>query len=181
MRLINIFLIILGVAALASLAVAGFLLLGLNDEAWVSKYLPLSLEFLKVITIGLFVTLASILIPYLFQERKYEFEMRKEAKKIYSESLTGVMYLSSRLPYLKLAEDAFKHLEDLHWKKHLAETYYEHLEVKNENAEFEQRRIWPPNLDPGERIEETKLKVMKIANNWSDMSDKVRFDYFNNR
>lgn len=174
------------------ICVSTFLLLLLSSIAFIlisnssavsdkTPYLQLYIDILRTIIVVFFVGLISTLIPEIIQERKYDFEMRKEAKHIYSESLTGVMYLSSKLPYLKLAEEAFRHLEELHSKKHLAETYYEHLEVKNEDAEFTQRRIWPPDFDPGERIKEAKLKVIKIAANWADMSDKARFDYFNNR
>jgi hypothetical protein len=182
MKLKKLFYVIcLSTLLLILLSTISFVLISFNSGGFdKTPYLQLYTDVLRTIIVVCFVGLASILIPEIIQKRRYEFEMRKEAKRFYSESLTGVMYLSSRLPYLKLVEDAFKHLEELHSKKHLAETYYEYLDVKNKTPEFEPRRIWPPHLDPGKYIEEVKSKVVKIAGNWSEMTEKSRFDYLNN-
>ena len=184
MKLKKLFYVIcLSTLLLILLSTIAFVLISINSGNFdKTPYLQLYTDVLRTIIVVFFVGLASILIPEIIQERKYEFEMRKEAKRLYSESFTGVQYLNCRLPYLKSAEEAFRHLEELHSKKHLAETYYEYLEVKNTNAEFEQRRIWPPQLsDPGKNIDEVKAKVVKIAGNWSEMTEKSRFDYLNNR
>ena len=182
MKLKKLFYVIcLSTLLLILLSTIAFVLISIDSGDFKTPYLQLYTDVLGTIIVVFFVGLASILIPEVIQERRYEFEMRKEAKRLYSESLTGVMYLNSRLPYLKMAEEAFRHLEELHSKKHLAETYYEYLEVKNKKPEFEQRRIWPPHLDPGKYIEEVKAKVVKIAGNWTEMTEKSRFDYLNNR
>lgn len=137
------------------------------------------LEIFRTIFIGALVSVLIILMPYLIKDRSYEFEMNKKAKEAYANAITGLNYLNIKLSYCKTVEEAFKYIEELNYKKQVAETCYHYLDINNKEAQNKQQRIWPSGLNPGSILEETKIKLQKAADNWGSWSEKKKLDYFN--
>ena len=140
------------------------------------EYFKVVAEVFKVILISFFVGIAVVLLPDVFQERKYEFEAKKEAKRLYTEAKTRIMYLPYTLQFIDDPKQAFTLIEELHKEKHLAETYYEYLPVKNKEADEIQQRIWSKNLQLYGKLNKVSLHIQENIEMWSQMTTKKRYD-----
>jgi hypothetical protein len=86
------------------------------------EYLKFTLEVYKTIGIGFLITLLGVAIPNILPEARYEFENQKASREIYSQVKTGIIYLPYELAEMNLS-DALAHIKNLHFQKHMAETY----------------------------------------------------------
>ena len=140
------------------------------------EYFKVVADVFKVILISFFVGIAVVLLPDLFQERKYEFEARKEGKALYTEAKTEILYLPYTLQFIDDVSKVFILIEKLHQKKHLAETFYEYLPVKNKLASRFQERIWSSKLNLYEKLNAVTERIQKNVEKWKSMSIKDRYD-----
>lgn len=81
-------------------------------------------EVLKSIGIGFLIALLGLVVPHLLATAKYNFELEKEGRKLYSEAITHIEYLPYEIPEMDFKQ-AIGHLKQMHQVKHLADLYYD--------------------------------------------------------
>ena len=140
------------------------------------EYYKEYVEFIKIILIGFFVGLITILIPNFLAERKYEFATKVKAKLLYSEAKTGINYLPYRLQFISEPEKAIAEIQELHVKKHLTETYYNYLPQKNKAAKRNEDRIWDKYFMPYELLTHYVNKLQENKDLWNDFSEIKRYE-----
>jgi hypothetical protein len=93
-----------------------------DDHQLILNYLTLKFEVFKAIIIGYLVSVLGLIIPNILPEAKYEFQRKKEGRKIYSKAKTGIDYLPYELADLD-KRMAREHIHNIHELKHLADIY----------------------------------------------------------
>lgn len=91
-------------------------------------------DIFKTLLVSFVVAVLVVVIPHSLNEAKYRLERLRESRRAYSEAHTGFTYLEYRLAVLDYGA-AIALIEDIHVKKHMAETYDElatHLSRKGE-------------------------------------------------
>lgn len=94
------------------------------DSAARLQYLQFYYEAFKTLLVGFVVAVLAVVIPHHLNEARYTFERLKDSRRAYSEAHTGITYLEYRLAVLDYGA-AIALIEDIHVKKHMAETYDE--------------------------------------------------------
>jgi len=109
------------------------------DNETIIKYYTFKFEVIKTIFIGFLIGAIGIIIPQVLSATKYNFEFKREGRRLYSEVKTGVEYLPYKLPFLNFKE-SIEVIEKLHQLKHLGELYEDDKGNTYKNI-FEERRI----------------------------------------
>ena len=107
----------------------------------------------------------------MISSRREAFEEYKEARQAYSEAKTGVMYLPERLAALEV-KDGMRLINQLHEKKHLAETYDAELKdiIKRRLKDTTAAELWSDSMY--DTLEAYRRGVSNNANNWDTMQRK---------
>lgn len=90
---------------------------------------------LETIGVGFLLASLGILIPPLLRETQHKIERVESSRLAFIEATTAEQYLPSKVAALPYA-DAVTLIEQIHQKKHRAETYeelHEHLKQQNQN------------------------------------------------
>jgi hypothetical protein len=98
------------------------------------KYMQFYHDAFRTLLVSFLVAVLVVVIPHSLNEAKYKFERLRESRLAYSQAHTGFTYLEYRLAVLDYGA-AIALIEDIHVKKHMAETYDElaaHLRRKGE-------------------------------------------------
>jgi hypothetical protein len=130
------------------------------------EYLKLILDVYKAIGIGFLIALLGTLVPHLLPEARYEFELLKDGRALYSKAKTGIDYLPYRLSELSFA-DGIRHIEEVHQLKHLAETYMR-----------ETSRVGKFPYDAYQEINVYRQVLVDAAPSWDDLSREQRLARF---
>ena len=154
------------IAALLLFIAATFWMIGylspVVDPVLRLEYLRFSLEVYKAVGIGFLITLLGVAIPNILPEARYEFENQKASREIYSRVKTGIIYLPYELAEMSLS-DASAHIKNLHFQKHMAETYPQTFRARrwlNKTAYFKieaahmklfEKKDWD-SLSPSDRL-----------------------------
>jgi hypothetical protein len=129
-------LVIVGVG-IAALLVALMAIVGTPAESGARlQYLQFYYEAFKTLLVGVVVAVLSVIIPHRLKEATYTFERLRDSRRAYSQAHTGITYIEYRLAVLDYGA-AIALIEDIHVKKHLAETYDElalHLARKGQSV-----------------------------------------------
>lgn len=107
------------------------------------RYMQFYYEALKTLLVGFVAGVLIVVVPQYLNEAKYTFERLRESRRAYSEAHTGVTYLEYKLAVLDYGA-AMTLIEEIHVKKHMAETYDElalHLGRKGEPVKAWSERI----------------------------------------
>jgi hypothetical protein len=105
------------------------------------KYLEQYVDLAKAITVGVAVTLISVIIPHMLPEARDRFERYKESRRAYSQAKTSVLYLADRVVNVDRKE-AFLLVEKAHRELHFAETFEEVIIDKNYLKWFDNPALW---------------------------------------
>jgi|GEM_PF-4921616 len=92
------------------------------ENETIVKFYAFKFEVIKAILIGLLIGVIGIIIPHILSATKYNFEFRREGRRLYSEVKTGVEYLPYKLPFLNFKE-SIELIEKIHQLKHLGDLY----------------------------------------------------------
>lgn len=133
------------------------------------KYLQFYFEAFKAVLISFVVAILVVVIPQRLNEGKYMFERLKDSRRAYSEAHTGFTYLEYRLAVLDYGA-AISLIEDIHIKKHIAETYDElecHLNRKNETVQEWSARI-------ANKLDILKHEIGSDYDSWSKSTPQER-------
>ncbi len=129
------------------------------------EYYKLLQSFMDTLIVGGAVGLAAVVIPTIISSRREGFERYKDSRQTYSEASTGVMYLPERLAALDM-ENGMALINQVHEKKHIAETY---VELK---AQIERRsgtktvKQWSDNM--WMTLDSYKNAIGDNANDWDN-------------
>jgi hypothetical protein len=129
-------LVIVGVAAGAVLLVLIFVVPLPSESVGRLQYLQFYYEAFKALLVGVGVGVLAIVVPHHLNEAKYRFERLRDSRRAYSEAHTGITYIEYRLAVLEYGA-AIALIEEIHVKKHMAETYDElaiHLSRKGQTV-----------------------------------------------
>lgn len=130
------------------------------------EYLKFILDIYKAIGLGFLITLLVALVPQILPETKYEFEVVKEGREIFSKAKTGIEYMPYNLALLDF-KAAIEHIEMIHQLKHLADAYLD----ENEKA-----GNW--RYDPYEKIVSIREVVTNSADKWDKLSRVGKMNLF---
>lgn len=134
----------------------------IEDHEIIIKYLSFELDVYRTIIISFLIAVLGLIIPNMLPEMKYEFERKKEGRRIYSEAKTGIDYLHFELADLDMKE-AREHIHRIHVLKHLADLYIK---------EDENIAIWPYKkpYEAYEIIMEYLYAIEDYKNPWNEMT-----------
>jgi len=90
------------------------------------EYLKFALEVYKAIGLGFLITLLVAAIPIIMPEARYNFEISKEGRYVYSKAKTGSDYLPYALAALEF-KDGIEHIKSIHRLKHLADALHSRI------------------------------------------------------
>jgi len=163
--------VVIATGVLALLFVAWWLILLATSES--SAHVEIHKLFLggmKVILVGVGVTLVGILIPKILTDARYQFRRLKESRIAYSDAKTGVSYLPLRLCSMRLREAAAL-IQHVHVRKHLAELYDE-LRQHLRNKGLSDPREWADELY--DRLAAMRRVLEANASSWDSMKPAAR-------
>ncbi len=126
------------------------------------EYLKFILDVYKVIGLGFLITLLGVLIPQILPETKYEFDLVKEGRIVFSKAKTGIDYFPYRLASLDF-NDAIQHIEVIHQQKHLTDIYL---------ADSPKVGKW--YYDPFAEITRIRRCLIKTAEEWNMITTSER-------
>lgn len=133
------------------------------------KYMQFYFEAFKALIVSFVVAILVVVIPQYLNEAKYMFERLRDSRRAYSEAHTGFTYLEYRLAVLDYGA-AILLIEDIHVKKHIAETYDEleiHLRRKNETL-----RDWSARI--ANKLDALKHEIGSDYDSWSKSTPQER-------
>jgi hypothetical protein len=107
------------------------------------KYLEQYVNLIQILTIGVAVTLISVIIPHMLPEARDKFERYKESRLAYSRAKTAVLYLADRVVNVDRKE-AFLLIEEAHRQLHFAETFKDVIIKKGYLKWFGNPSLWIP-------------------------------------
>lgn len=131
------------------------------------EYLKFTLEVYKAIGLGFLITLLVAAIPNIMPEARYNFEISKEGRDVYSKAKTGSDYLPYALAALEF-KNGIEHIESIHRLKHLADAYIE---------ESPKAGKWP--YDVYARIVAYR-DVVEGQKDWDTLSSQKRLELLGN-
>lgn len=137
-----------------------------EDHEIVLKYLSFEFDVFKAIIIGYLIAVLGLIIPNILPEIKYEFEMKKKGRKVFSKAKTGIDYLKFELADLNRIE-ARKHIHQIHELKHLADLY---MKEDNKIAKWPYKKPF----EAYEIIMEYLNLIENTAEPWDKMSISQR-------
>lgn len=112
-----------------------------SDDNLRVKYMEQYVDLVQVITVGVAVTLVSVIIPLMLPESRDRFERYKESRQAYSRAKTAVIYLPDRVADVD-REKAFKLVEEAHRELHLAEVFEDVIIRKGYLKWFANPHLW---------------------------------------
>jgi hypothetical protein len=133
------------------------------------RYMQFYYEAFKTLLISFVAGVLIALVPQYLNEAKYTFERLRESRRAYSEAHTGITYLEYKLAVLDYGA-AMALIEEIHVKKHMAETYDElalHLSRKGEPI-----KAWSDRI--AVKLDKLKNEVGTDFVRWTDNSPQER-------
>ena len=137
------------------------------------EYYKLLQGFMDMLFVGVAVGLAAIIIPSVISSRREAFERYKEARQAYSEATTGVLYLPERLAALDM-KDGMTLINQVHEKKHIAETYAELEDQMKRRSGDRTAKQWSTNM--WKTLDAYKKAVSANADTWDGMERKKKIE-----
>jgi hypothetical protein len=157
----------------AGLAVALLILIAVVPSPEESElklgYMQFYHEAFKTILVSFVAAILAVVVPHYLSEAKYTFERLKDSRRAYSEAHTGVTYLEYRLAVLDYAA-AIALIEDIHVKKHMAETYDEleaHLARKRQHVDEWSERV-------AGKLDRLKREIGSDFDGWTNSTPQQR-------
>jgi len=133
------------------------------------RYMQFYYEAFKTLLVSFVAGVLIVVVPQYLNEAKYTFERLRESRRAYSEAHTGITYLEYKLAVLDYGA-AMALIEDIHVKKHMAETYDElarHLGRKGEPV-----TAWSDRI--AVKLDKLKNEVGADFDRWTNSTPQER-------
>lgn len=143
------------------------------------EFYKLFLDFVKNVLIGFLIAVLGILIPQMIPFKRFDLEVSKKAKEIYSEAKTEMECFAYKFQYMDDVNKILQFLQEVQQKKHLADVYHEYLPNVNPEGKYPAQRIWPKDLKPYNRITNIRNIVQENSSDWKELSPDKRFKIIN--
>ncbi len=169
---------IIGSIALLFLAIVQFYIFGKADDV---EFYKAFVGLVKIIIVGFLIGILGISIPQLLPNKKYDFEIRKEAREKYSEAKTEIDNLPNTLQFIESPKIAQEIVKKIHTQKHLAECYAEFLPERNPNGKDSAEKIWHKGYLPYKRIDACRNTIQDNIGQWEQFPSTERYVKLNKR